>query len=170
MIATDLNQILVSFGVILASLDMALMASQQRVHSSYLTGLNGRYIFITTRKNFWEVLCHVCLVENLCWKKAKIILKINDIALFVIYLNYKWVHKPPKVLPIGLLLDCRQILQYMMQTDPPMPWKADGQWLCFHFSPSWWPCFLIHYSVWELHLQRQNDENHWGYSIFVSDF
>jgi hypothetical protein len=51
-------------------------------------------------------------------KKAKIILKINDIALFVIYLNYKWVHIPPKVLPIGLLLDCRQTLLYMMQTDP----------------------------------------------------
>jgi len=61
----------------------------------------------------------------------------NDIALFVIYLNYKWVHIPPKVLPVGLLLDCRQILQYMMQTNPPMPWTADGQWLCFHFCPSW---------------------------------
>jgi len=31
MIATDLNQILVSFGVMLASLDMTLMVSQQRV-------------------------------------------------------------------------------------------------------------------------------------------
>ena len=37
-----------------------------------------------------------------------------------------------KALPIGLLLDYRQLLQYMMQTDPPMPWAADGQWLCFH--------------------------------------
>ena len=45
-------------------------------------------------------------------------LKINDIALFVIYLDYIWVHIPPKGLPIGLLLDFRQILQYMMQTDP----------------------------------------------------
>ena len=45
-------------------------------------------------------------------KKAKIILKINDVALFVIYLNYKWVHIPPKV------LHCRQTLLYMMQTDP----------------------------------------------------
>ena len=56
---------------------------------------------------------HVCLLENLlCWKKAKKFLKINDIALFVIYLNYRWVHIPPKILPIGLFLDCRQILQY----------------------------------------------------------
>jgi len=38
MIATDLNQILVSFGVILAFLVMALMVSHQRVYSSYLTG------------------------------------------------------------------------------------------------------------------------------------
>jgi hypothetical protein len=30
MISTDLNQILVSFGVILASLDMALMVSQKK--------------------------------------------------------------------------------------------------------------------------------------------
>jgi hypothetical protein len=64
---------------------------------------------------FWKIY-----VEE----KRKEILKINDIALFVIYLNYKWVHIPPKVLPIGLLLDCRQILQYMMQTDPPMPWTV----------------------------------------------
>ena len=64
-------------------------------------------------------------------------LKINDIALYVTYLDYKWVHIPPKALPIGLSLDFRQILQYMMQTDPPMSWTADGQWLCFHFSPSW---------------------------------
>ena len=160
MIATDLNQILVSFGVILAS----LMVSQQKVYSSYLTGENGRYVFITTRTNFWEILCHVCFLENLCWKKAKMMLKRNDIAL-LLYLDYKWVHIPPKVLPIGLLLDCRQILQYMMQTDPPMQWTADGQWLCFHFSPSWWPCFLIHYSAWELLLQRWNNGNHWGYSF-----
>jgi hypothetical protein len=44
-------------------------------------------------------------------------LKINDIALFVTYLDHKWVHIPPKALPIGLLPDCRQILQYIMQTD-----------------------------------------------------
>jgi hypothetical protein len=63
--------------------------------------------------------------------------KINDIALFVACLDHKWIHIHPKALPIGVLLDFRQILQYMMQTDPPMPWTADGQWLCFHFSPSW---------------------------------
>jgi hypothetical protein len=74
-------------------------------------------------------------------------LKINDIALFVTYLDHKWVHIPPKALPIGLLPDCRQILQYMMQTDAPMPWTADGQWLCFHFSPSRRPRFLIRYSA-----------------------
>ena len=70
-------------------------------------------------------------------KKSENNAEINDIALFVIYLDHKWVHIPPKVLPIGLLLDCRQILQYMMQTDAPIPWTADGQWLCFHFSPFW---------------------------------
>ena len=147
---------------------MALMVSQQKVYSSCLTGWNNRYELITTKTNFWEVLYHVCLLENLCWKKAKIMLKVNDIALYVTYLDHKWVHIPPKALPIGLSLDFRQILQYMMQTDPPMP--ADGQWLCFHFSPSWWPRFLICYSVWGLLLQRWNNENYWGYSFLRLNF
>jgi hypothetical protein len=54
-------------------------------------------------------------------KKSKKVLKINDIALFVAYLDHKWIHIHSKALSIGLLLDFRQILQYMMQTDPPMP-------------------------------------------------
>jgi len=53
-------------------------------------------------------------------------LKINDIALYVTYLDHKWVHIPPKALPIGLSLDLRQILQYMMQTDPPMHGQLMG--------------------------------------------
>ena len=53
-------------------------------------------------------------------------LKINDIALYVTYLDHRWVHIPPKALPIGLLLDFRQILQYMMQTDPPMHGQLMG--------------------------------------------
>jgi len=69
-------------------------------------------------------------------KKAKKCQK-NDIALFVAYLDHKWIHIHPKALSIGLLLDFRHILQHMMQTDPSMPRTADGQWVCFHFSHSW---------------------------------
>ena len=51
-------------------------------------------------------------------KKSKTSAENNNVALFVTYLDHKWAHIPPKALEIYLFLDFRQMLQYMMQTDP----------------------------------------------------
>jgi len=103
------------------------MVSQKKSVDLLLTRLKWYIVFITTKTNFWEVLYYVCLLEILCWKKSEKVLKKWYCSFVAIWTTNGYIY---------ILRHCKLVVCWIQADitvyDPPMPWTADGQWLCFH--------------------------------------